>query len=104
MPTVAYSDPFYDATGNGILPYYLATAFEQIYVQQSGLVPFAGKATFTAMSTLRFHAPAGAAEPPALCSAATAQATTLACQHCMPVGLSTTQPLTAACCQSHPPR
>ena len=47
VPTVAYSDSLYDADGNGTLPYYLATAFEQIYVQQSGLVPFAGTSTCT---------------------------------------------------------
>lgn len=43
VPSVAYADAFGEAGGsNGTLGYYLASAFDQIYVQQNGLVSFTG--------------------------------------------------------------
>ncbi len=45
-PTVAYSDSFGEGGGSGTLGYYLASAFDQIYVQETGLVSFTG--TFAA--------------------------------------------------------
>ena len=42
MPSVAYADSFGEGGGTGTLGYYLASAFEQIYVQQNGLVSFTG--------------------------------------------------------------
>ena len=42
VPTVAYSDSFGEGGSNGTLSYYLASAFDQIYVQETGLVSFTG--------------------------------------------------------------
>lgn len=42
MPSVAYADSFGEGGATGTLGYYLASAFEQIYVQQNGLVSFTG--------------------------------------------------------------
>ena len=42
VPSVAYSDSFGEGGATGTLGYYLASAFEQIYVQQNGLVSFTG--------------------------------------------------------------
>lgn len=42
VPTVAYSDSFGEGGGSGTLGYYLASAFDQIYVQETGLVSFTG--------------------------------------------------------------
>ena len=43
VPTVAYSDSFGEGGSNGTLGYYLASAFDQIYVQETGLVSFTGQ-------------------------------------------------------------
>ncbi|KAL0017848.1 hypothetical protein WJX77_000567 [Trebouxia sp. C0004] len=47
VPTVAYSDSFGEGGGSGTLGYYLASAFDQIYVQETGLVSFTGFAAST---------------------------------------------------------
>ncbi|KAL0050980.1 hypothetical protein WJX82_011683 [Trebouxia sp. C0006] len=47
VPTVAYSDSFGEGGGSGTLGYYLASAFDQIYVQETGLVTFTGFAAST---------------------------------------------------------
>lgn len=44
VPTVAYSDSFGEGGGGGTVPYYLASAFDQIYVHETGLVSFTGGA------------------------------------------------------------
>lgn len=45
VPTVAYSDSFDEAGSNGTLHYYLASAFDQIYVPEAGQVSFTGEST-----------------------------------------------------------
>lgn len=42
VPTVAYSDSLGEGGGGGTVPYYLASAFDQIYVHETGLVSFTG--------------------------------------------------------------
>ena len=42
VPTIAYSDSFGEGGGSGTLGYYLASAFDQVYVQETGLVSFTG--------------------------------------------------------------
>ena len=42
VPTVAYSDSLGEAGAAGTVPYYLASAFDQIYVHETGLVSFTG--------------------------------------------------------------
>ena len=43
MPTVAFWDASDDTSNRGTMGYYLAAAFDQIYVQPNVLVPFTGK-------------------------------------------------------------
>ena len=43
VPTVAYSDSFGEAGSSGTLGYYLASAFDQIYVHDTGMVSFTGE-------------------------------------------------------------
>lgn len=50
VPTVAYSDSLGEGGGGGTVPYYLASAFDQIYVHETGLVSFTG-----APCTCRMH-------------------------------------------------
>lgn len=47
VPTVAYSDSFGEGGSSGTLGYYLASAFDQIYVQETGLLSFTGFAAST---------------------------------------------------------
>lgn len=42
VPTVAYSDSFGEAGGSGTVPYYLASAFDQIYIHDTGMLSFTG--------------------------------------------------------------
>lgn len=42
MPTVAYSNGFYNSVYGATMGYYLASAFEQIYVSSSGAVNLSG--------------------------------------------------------------
>ena len=42
VPTVAYSDSFGEAGSSGTVPYYLASAFDQVYVHETGMVSFTG--------------------------------------------------------------
>jgi len=56
VPTVAYSDSFGEGGGSGTLGYYLASAFDQIYVQETGLVTFTGLPTPPhVLSLMRLH-------------------------------------------------
>ena len=56
VPTVAYSDSFGEGGGSGTLGYYLASAFDQIYVQETGLVSFTGlPAAPHVLSLTRLH-------------------------------------------------
>ena len=57
VPTVAYSDSFGEAGGSGTIPYYLASAFDQIYVHETGLVSFTG-CTLSPVPTACNHVPA----------------------------------------------
>ena len=54
VPTVAFSESFGEGGGSATLQYYLASAFEQIYVPEDGHVSFPGTgnaAVFTQVST-----------------------------------------------------
>ena len=54
MPTVAYSDSFGEAGGNGTVPYYLASAFDQVYVHETGMVSFTGESASLVCQLYRF--------------------------------------------------
>jgi len=45
--TVAFADAFGEAGANGTITYYLATAFERVYMQPSGLLSVSGLASST---------------------------------------------------------
>ena len=63
VPTVAYSDSFGESgEGNGTLGYYLASAFDQIYVQQNGLVSFTGRFYCYAHEAVDFMVQSGTAQ------------------------------------------
>ncbi|CAL5221921.1 g4192 [Coccomyxa viridis] len=47
LPTVAYADAFGAAGAGGTLTYYLATAFDKVYMQPSGLLSISGLASST---------------------------------------------------------